>query len=136
MEWHAEQLREPHFHQLRFDLLPEQCTLRKLFVFGEASFPEEVTITNPRKLLWKNNQVTKLDFLRYLRKASPNILPFLKNRALTVIRSPHGVFGEAFYQKNRPDSAPDFIQSHTIDDTDFIVCNDLRHLFGLEISCQ
>src|SRR5690606_4057625 len=86
---------------------------------------------HPNKVLWKKNYATKLDYVRYLRKTAHFMLPFLKNRALTVIRSPHGVFGESFYQKNKPETSPGFIESYVIDDIDYIVCNDLKSLIWL-----
>lgn len=129
LEW-ADGLREPHFKELRFDLQPEDCTYEQ-FLFDEASFPREVPITHPDKLLWETNGITKLDYIRYLRKVSPLMLPFLEKRALTVIRAPHGIFGEFFYQKHKPDSSPDFIESCLIDDIDYIVCNDLKTLVWL-----
>jgi bifunctional non-homologous end joining protein LigD len=129
LEW-ADGLREPHFKSLRFDLHPKDCTYEQ-FLFDEASFPQEITITHPEKLLWKKGAVTKLDYVRYIRKVAHLMLPFLKNRALTVIRAPHGMFGEFFYQKHKPDAAPDFIASRMIGDIDYIVCNCLKSLIWL-----
>ena len=130
LEWTAEQLREPYFKALRFDLLPEHCTYEN-FLIENADFPNEVQITHPEKILYEKNSISKLDFLRYLRAISPLILPFLKNRPLTLIRAPHGEFGEAFYQKSRPETAPSFVQSFHYGDVDMIVCNDLKTLTWL-----
>ncbi|VEF48071.1 DNA ligase D [Bacillus freudenreichii] len=130
LEWTDNQMREPHFKSLRFDLHPDDCTYEK-FLHDEAMFPDSIEITHPDKILWKKNYATKLDYVRYLRKTAHFILPFLRNRALTVIRSPHGVFGEPFYQKNKPESSPDFVQSKIIDGIDYIVCNDLQTLIWL-----
>ncbi len=130
LEWTDNQLREPHFKCLRFDLHPDDCTFEK-FLFNEAAFPAEIEITHPEKVLWTKNYATKLDYARYLRKAAHFMLPFLKNRSLTVIRSPHGVFGESFYQKNKPETSPGYIESYVIDDIDYIVCNDLKSLIWL-----
>lgn len=129
LEW-ADGLREPHFKELRFDLHPDDCTYEQ-FLLDEAGFPEEVAITHPDKLLWEKNKIIKLDYVRYLRKVSHLMLPFLEKRALTVIRAPHGIFGEFFYQKHKPDSSPDFVESWMIDDIDYIVCNDVKTLIWL-----
>jgi bifunctional non-homologous end joining protein LigD len=59
------------------------------------------------------------------------MLPFLQNRLLTVIRYPHGMFGEAFYQKNCPDYAPGFIETSISEGINYIVCNDLKTLLWL-----
>ncbi|MBW8350930.1 DNA ligase D [Bacillus sp. IITD106] len=131
IEWNGEQqLREPFFSKIRFDLHPDDCTYEQ-FLIADATFPQDILITHPDKILWQNHSVTKLDFLRYLRKCSSMMLPFLKNRPLTLIRAPHGEFGESFYQKNRPDSAPDFVDSYLHESNEMIVCNNLRTLMWL-----
>ncbi|MFD1706663.1 DNA ligase D [Siminovitchia sediminis] len=130
LEWADHQLREPHFKCLRFDLHPDDCTFEQ-FLYDEAKLPSHLTITHPEKVLWEKNYATKLDYIRYLRKSAHYMLPFLKNRALTVIRSPHGVFGDSFYQKNKPDSSPGFVRSHQVEGIDYIVCNDLQTLIWL-----
>ncbi|MFB7304171.1 DNA ligase D [Heyndrickxia sporothermodurans] len=129
LEWFEEKLREPHFHAFRFDLSPEECTYDQ-FLLDEAHIPD-ISITHPDKPLWEKDAITKLDFVRYMRKISSFMLPFLHNRTLTVIRFPHGIFGEPFYQKNCPEYAPDFIQTHVKDGIDYIVCNDLKSLMWL-----
>ncbi|MBS4217395.1 DNA ligase D [Bacillus sp. FJAT-49711] len=131
IEWNGEQqLREPFFKEIRFDLHPEDCTYEG-FLIAEADFPKEFAITHPEKILWQTHSVTKLDFLRYLRKCSSMMLPYLKNRPLTLIRAPHGEFGETFYQKNRPESAPIFVESIIYESNEMIVCNDLKTLMWL-----
>ncbi|MGJ7921503.1 DNA ligase D [Neobacillus sp. LXY-4] len=130
LEVYEEQLREPHFHQFRFDLKAENCTFEK-FTEGQKSLPTGIEITHPEKPVWEKPDVTKIDYLHYLRDVSPYILPFLKNRALTVIRYPHGMFGEPFYQKNCPDYAPEFIHTHLVDGINYIVCNHLKTLMWL-----
>jgi bifunctional non-homologous end joining protein LigD len=59
------------------------------------------------------------------------MLPFLRERDLTVIRYPHGIEGEKFFQKNCPDYAPDFVRTHRSGDIDYIVCSDLATLIWL-----
>lgn len=90
-----------------------------------------VAISSPTKLLWPEQSISKADYLEYLIRTAPYMLPHLKNRALTVIRFPHGIGGEKFYQKNCPDYAPDYIQTHRIDEIDYIICNDLASLIWL-----
>ena len=130
LELYDNQLRHPEFHQFRFDLKPEDCTYEKL-ANKTVEIPSTVIITNPDKPLWDNPKITKTDYLQYLVTVAPFMLPFLKDRLLTVIRFPHGMFGESFYQKNCPDYAPDFIQTSRHDDTDFILCNNIDTLIWL-----
>src|SRR5699024_2031811 len=72
--------------------------------------------------------LTKGDLLVYLREIAPYMLPFLKERALTIIRSPDGMTKEHFFQKHLPSHAPSFIEGVPIDDEQFIVCNHLDAL--------
>jgi bifunctional non-homologous end joining protein LigD len=130
LEWYENQLREPHFNQFRFDLVPEDCTYES-FYFSQKNFPTGVEITHPDKPLWKVPLINKMEYLFYLREISPYMLPFLRDRTLTVIRYPHGLFGEPFYQKNCPDYAPDFIKTYLMEDINYIVCNDLKTLLWL-----
>jgi bifunctional non-homologous end joining protein LigD len=88
-----------------------------------------VTITNAEKLLW--NGITKADYLNYLARISPLMLPFLHDKPLTVIRFPDGISGEAFYQRNCPDYAPDFINTVEHHDNNYIICSDLPSLLWL-----
>ncbi|WP_299737622.1 DNA ligase D [uncultured Rossellomorea sp.] len=130
LNWYEGQLREPHFHKFLFSIAPESCTMEQ-FKLDEASLPRRVEITHPNKELFQKVSMTKLDYVRYLRKMSVAILPFLKDRPLTCIRFPHGIFGESFYQKNTPDYAPSFIETYKEDNIDYTVCNNLETLIWL-----
>lgn len=130
LELYDNQLREPHFDHFRFDLEPEQCTYDQ-FLFQQKNLPQDLEITHPDKPLWKDHDIKKADYIFYLREVSPYMLPFLENRLLTVIRYPHGMFGEAFYQKNCPDYAPDFVKTHLDEGIDYIICNNLKTLIWL-----
>jgi bifunctional non-homologous end joining protein LigD len=130
LNWYEEQLREPHFRQFMFSSHPEECTWEQ-FLQDEASLPQNVDITHPDKPLWEEPPLTKLDYIRYLRRMSVVMLPFLRNRALTCIRYPHGMFGESFFQKNVPDYAPEFIETQVKDGIEYILCNELESLIWL-----
>lgn len=123
-------MREPYFHQFLFSTTPEECTWEQ-FRLDSLHIPEQVEITHPLKPIWPACGYTKLDYLSYLRKTAPRMLPFLKDRALTVIRYPHGVEDEAFFQKNCPDYAPDFVETKKMDGINYIVCNSLETLIWL-----
>ncbi|PGY14161.1 DNA ligase D [Bacillus sp. AFS031507] len=130
LELYENQLREPHFDRFRFDLEPSLCTYDR-FIFAQKNLPEDLDITHPDKPLWEKLSIRKADYILYLREISPYMLPLLKDRLLTVIRFPHGMFGEAFYQKNCPDYAPEFVQTHSAEGIDYILCNNLKTLVWL-----
>lgn len=130
LNWYEGQLREPHFNKFLFSTTPEACTYEQ-FKMDEASLPTEVEITHPEKNLFQDVSMTKLDYIRFLRKMSVVILPFLRDRPLTCIRFPHGIFGESFYQKNTPDYAPHFIETYKDGNIEYTLCNNLETLIWL-----
>lgn len=130
LEIYEEQMREPHFHQFKFEIKPDSCTYDQ-FIQGQKNLPPDVIITHPNKPLWEEPPLQKIDFIHYLREISPYMLPFLKDRLLTVIRYPHGIFAESFYQKSCPEYAPDFVETKMADGINYIVCNNLKTLLWL-----
>lgn len=130
LELYKEALRQPNFVQFRFDLHWEECTWEKLQE-GLHPLPEEVDITHPDKPLWPKKGIDKQTYLFYLRDIAPYLMPFLENRLLTVIRYPHGMLGDPFYQKNSPDYAPDFIETFMSEGINYIVCNNIETLTWL-----
>ncbi|WP_051302394.1 DNA ligase D [Salibacterium aidingense] len=125
-----EELREPRFRRILFQTPPSFCTWEN-WQTEALRFPEDVDITHPEKPLWPDARLQKLDFLQYVRQIAPYVLPFLQNRALTVIRFPHGMMEDGFFQKDCPAYAPSFVDTKTLDDTDYIVCNKLETLLWL-----
>ena len=53
--------------------------------------------------------VTKRDLLRYAAQIAPVILPYLSGRALNLHRFPDGIDGKAFWQRDLPAHAPDWL---------------------------
>ncbi|GGM26425.1 bifunctional non-homologous end joining protein LigD [Paraliobacillus quinghaiensis] len=121
-----EEIREAFFHQFRFDLDPEECMIEQVRL-GLAQLPEEIEISKPKKSLFP--EVSKQDYVLYLRQVAPLLIPKLKNKRLTMIRYPDGIEKHSFYQKHLPDYAPKFIQTvEGVDGNADILCNDLRSL--------
>jgi bifunctional non-homologous end joining protein LigD len=90
---------------------------------------EEVKISNPEKLLFPG--ITKWDYIQYLGKLSPFLLPYCKNRFLTTIRFPDGVSGESFYQKNVPSSKPTFVATKKEESTEYVLLQNVPTLIWL-----
>ncbi|MBB6454797.1 bifunctional non-homologous end joining protein LigD [Salirhabdus euzebyi] len=124
------QLREPMFDCFRFDLPPEEITYKKL-IKDIAMLPQSVDITNPDKPLWPQPDFSKQDLLIFLRKVSPYMLPHILDKRLTLIRYPHGVTDQSFYQKHRPDYAPDYVGKAVENGEEFILCNTMEALIWL-----
>ncbi|MEJ8776733.1 DNA ligase D [Pseudogracilibacillus sp. ICA-222130] len=127
LDLHKGELREPSFKELLPNTRPEECTIEQLHL-DMAMIPPGMEITNTNKVFWPDKKLTKGNLLTYIREVSPYMLPFLRGKALTVIRSPDGVLGESFFQKNLPSYAPEFIKPIEVDGDKLIVCDTLDHL--------
>ncbi|ASK64403.1 DNA ligase D [Virgibacillus phasianinus] len=121
------EIREPSINRILVNTNAADCTVQKMKV-NMAMLPETVEASKINKLFWPEDGVTKGDLLTYLREISPYMLPFLKDRILTLIRCPDGVQGEYFFQKHLPDYAPSFITSYPTNDEVFFICNKLETL--------
>lgn len=62
-------------------------------------------LTNLDRQLYPNG-VTKGDVVDYYRRVAPAILPYLRDRAVTLFRAPSGVAARAWYQTNCPGVPP------------------------------
>lgn len=70
----------------------------------------KLELSNLEKVLFPDDGITKAEIIEYYLKIAPTLLQHVKGRALTLIRFPDGITGESFYQKNRPEWAPDWLE--------------------------
>ncbi|WP_169819186.1 non-homologous end-joining DNA ligase [Anaerobacillus arseniciselenatis] len=92
---------------------------------------EKVAVSNLDKVIWPQKSITKYEYLKFLTTVAPYMVPFLKDRLLTVIRFPDGVEQESFYQKNCPEYAPEYIETKLQGDINYIICSKLSSLIWL-----
>jgi bifunctional non-homologous end joining protein LigD len=78
---------------------------------------QEISLTNLDKVLYPATGFTKGDVITYARGIAPVLLPHLKGRPLSLKRSPDGVDGEAFFQKNCPPKRPRWIRTIPLGET-------------------
>ncbi|HLT91033.1 MAG TPA: DNA ligase D [Woeseiaceae bacterium] len=114
-------LRQPTFLRVRDDKAPEDCWLPgESKPLPEAPRPRrrraapEVKVTNPEKVFWPEEGLTKGDLVAYYRAVSKWMLPYLADRPLVLTRYPDGIDGKSFYQKDAPVYAPDWIRLETL----------------------
>ncbi|HEX8100160.1 MAG TPA: non-homologous end-joining DNA ligase [Actinomycetota bacterium] len=69
----------------------------------------ELRLSNLDKVFWPKEGYTKGDLIAYYYNIAPRMLPFLKNRPLTMKRMPNGAFGHFFYEKEAPPTTPDWM---------------------------
>ena len=74
----------------------------------------EVAVTNPRKVLFPKQGHTKLDLARYYLAVAEGALRGAGGRPNVLVRYPHGIEGEFFYQKRAPAARPPWIDVVTL----------------------
>ncbi|HMI01401.1 MAG TPA: DNA ligase D, partial [Pedobacter sp.] len=68
----------------------------------------ELKFTHLSKLYWPEDKVTKRDMFNYYYRVADYILPYLKDRPMSLNRFPGGIHAKSFYQKDVKDKAPDW----------------------------
>jgi len=71
----------------------------------------EVSITNPRKVLFPKARFTKLDLARYYLAVAEGALRGAGGRPNVLVRYPNGITGEFFYQKRAPEKRPAWLDA-------------------------
>ncbi len=71
----------------------------------------KVELTHPDKVLFPDAELSKEDVFTYYKKIAGRLIPFLKDRPITLERLPDGLNDGAphFWQKDTPDYYPDWI---------------------------
>jgi bifunctional non-homologous end joining protein LigD len=65
-----------------------------------------IAVSHPGKIFWPEEGYTKLDLVEYYRAIFPKLLPYVKDRMLSLERCPDGMQGECFFQKQKPKGMP------------------------------
>ena len=71
----------------------------------------KLKVSNLNKVLYPKTPFTKGQVIDYYVRASPVLLPHLKDRALTLKRYPNGVEREFFYEKRCPSFRPSWVKT-------------------------
>ncbi|MCU0697370.1 MAG: DNA ligase D [Myxococcaceae bacterium] len=130
-------LREPVFLRFRPDKRPDECPTpdeKRLAGSAPVSEPATVAVSNPGKVYFPRDGITKGEVVAWYRDVAPFMLPYLKDRPLLVTRYPDGIDGKSFFQKAKPPRAPDFVRtvrtfSEEVNrEVDQIVCDDVATL--------
>jgi bifunctional non-homologous end joining protein LigD len=103
---HAGALRPPQEAERRSLLNPKDASQVR------AVCGHEIKFNNLSKVYWPEDNVTKRDMLNYYYQIAEYILPYLKDRPLSLNRFPGGIHGPSFYQKDVKGKAPDWAKTH------------------------
>ena len=69
----------------------------------------KIELSNLEKVLYPDDRILKAEMIQYYLQVAPTILAHLKGRPLSLVRYPDGIDGEQFFQKNKPEWAPEWI---------------------------
>jgi bifunctional non-homologous end joining protein LigD len=90
-------LRVPVFLGLRADKPAEDIFMEKT---------ETRKISSPDKILFKKEKITKQDVSDFYKAVAKHMLPYMKDRPLSLVRCPEGSEGTCFYQKHISGTIP------------------------------
>jgi bifunctional non-homologous end joining protein LigD len=147
-------MRIPIFLRLREDKLPQDCIIEKeksleeIGSLASSVMPASTTtaakveFSKLDKVFWpptkENPSLTKKDLIDYYDSLSPDILPYLKDRPLSLLRFPEGIEGQSFFHRNwEGRSRPKYIASAMVyaearkKKTTQLVCNNKETLLWL-----
>lgn len=125
-------LRHPSYRGLRMDKLAQEIT-QEIAINPNKNI--NFKISHPNKVLFRDIGITKQDLAIYYEKISNLILPFIKNRPLTLLRCPTGTQKKCFLQKNWTTGLPHGLNATAItdkkDNPQYISLNDKEGLIDL-----
>lgn len=97
-----------------------------------------LSLSNLDKVLWPRDGYTKRDLIAYYQRVSAAMIPYLKERPLTLERFPNGIDESSFFEKNVPKGMPDWVDRATLPSPGgarskitYVVCNDTPTLVYL-----
>jgi bifunctional non-homologous end joining protein LigD len=104
-------LRHPSFQGLRKDKKPSEVRL-EVASNPPADFEKQkpetagVKITNPDRILYPDQGITKIELVRYYEAIADWALPHIIDRPLMLLRCPEGLRKECFHQKHASIAVP------------------------------
>jgi len=93
----------------------------------------QLELSNLTKVLFPDDHIVKAQLIEYYVKIAPTLLAHLKGRPLSLVRYPDGIGGQSFFQKNRPDWAPNWIEHVTLGEEkkDYVIATEAASLAWL-----
>ena len=119
-EWTGDgSMRHPTFEGLREDKDPQQVHKEKSHKTKKgtshmtSSKNAKLEFSHLDKVFFPKHKYTKGDLIEYYKTVAPYILPYLKDRPLSLLRQPGGVTDKGFFQKNM-EHLPDWVPAADI----------------------
>ncbi len=100
-----------------------------------VEIPASVRLTNPDKVLYPGDEITKAQVAGYYATVAEWILPHIVDRPLTLVRCPQGYTGNCFFQKHTRKGMPEVLKRVKIADRrktiEYAVVENLEGLLSL-----
>lgn len=87
----------------------------------------KLKITNPDKVLYPKQKITKLDVINYYMDISRFMLPYVKNRLISVIRCHDNIEKEKFFKKH-PTTDKDMVETYLDGDEEYFYISNQTQL--------
>jgi bifunctional non-homologous end joining protein LigD len=114
------------------DVSPKAEARRKA---GGSAEIAGVRLTNPGKVLYPEQGITKLALAQFCERVARFAVPHIRGRPLTLVRCPQGSGADCFFQKHFTESLPDFTRAVSVREKGgslpYIVVDDLPGVISL-----
>ena len=95
----------------------------------------KIELSNLKKVLFPGDGIVKAELIEYYLKIAPTVLRHIKGRPLTLVRWPDGIDHQTFFQKNRPEWAPSWLEHVVLgseeDKVDYVMATEEASLVWL-----
>ncbi|MHB1017101.1 MAG: DNA ligase D [Coriobacteriia bacterium] len=102
---------------------------------ADASGPDAPRLTNPTRVLWETDGLTKADLATYYEVVAEAALPHIAGRLLSLVRCPKGTSTKCFYQKHADRAFPASVRRVTVPtregDKEYLAVDDIEGILGL-----
>lgn len=143
-EWTGDgRLRHPSFQGLREDKEPHAVGKERPKAMNGASTTRNpqaaevagVTLTNPERVLYAEQGITKRMLAEYYESIADWVLPQLVGRPLSIVRCPQGQQAQCFFQKHVNESVPAGLEGIEVEEDSgparYLAIDDLAGLITL-----
>jgi bifunctional non-homologous end joining protein LigD len=98
---------------------------------AEGPPASRVVLSNPDKVFFPGEGITKGDVFAYYEAIAPTVVPHMRDRPFTMLRHPDGIAGKSFFQKDAPSHMPDWIETFTHEGIRYALVNDADSLLWM-----
>lgn len=110
---------------IHIDAVQKTSSSSKILIAG-------IQVSHPDRIVYPDDDITKVELIRYFERVSKWMLPYVKNRPLAVLRAPGGIGEDSFFQKSFPNHVPDHVVTRKLDDgTEIFTVRDIKGIVSL-----